>query len=185
MGKDDSTLSAELDLELAQEIRERVDSNSKFISQVVDNLITEYTKDLDSMMEFILEIVRDEKNPASDAELNNIVLELPAILYYASEGVEKLGIKEDVARAIRKEIYNSAHKEAGGTIADKQAEAEIASQQEYIVQVAYERAYKIIRAKIDAGYELLSSVKKVISSRITGMELSNIDPSRLRRNTTR
>lgn len=185
MGKDDVTLSAELDLELAQEIKERVDSNSAFISQVVDNLVIDYTKDLDSIMEFVLDLVKDEQNPPSDAELNNIVLELPAILYYASEGVEKLGIKEDVARAIRKEIYNSAHKEAYGTIADKQAEAEISSQQEYIVQVAYERSYRIIKAKIDAGYELLSSVKKVISGRITGMELSNIDPSRLRRNITK
>ena len=37
----------------------------------------------------------------------------------------------------------------------------------------YSRAYKKVKLRMDAGYEMLNSLKKVMNKRITEMELSN------------
>ena len=79
------------------------------------------------------------------------------------------------------ELYNNIHQRTKGTIADKQAASEAATLEEEIVFRAYQRAYKRIRQKLEAAYELLSSIKKVISRRMGEQELSNVDVGRTRK----
>ena len=49
---------------------------------------------------------------------------------------------------------------------------------ENVVSIVYNRTYKLIKLKTESAYELLSSVKKIITQRITEMELSRIDPNK-------
>ena len=61
-----------------------------------------------------------------------------------------------------------------GTVADKDSLAELASQEEFIVSAAYNRAYKIMKSKVENAQELLASVKKVLSRRIQEAELTRM-----------
>ena len=48
------------------------------------------------------------------------------------------------------------------------------SQQEQIVSICFSRAYRKMKAKVDAAQELLSSCKKVLSHRMIEMELTHM-----------
>lgn len=102
-------------------------------------------------------------------------MNLSVYIYYASGMQEQLGIKDDIAKAVYKEMYHSARDSIDkGTVADKDSLAELASQQEYLTSVCYKRAYSIVKAKVSAAQEILSSVKKIISRRMSEQELTRI-----------
>lgn len=89
--------------------------------------------------------------------------------------LENIGIKADLSDAARKEVYNKAYlnnqvkdveKKNKTTVAECQAVAEEASKYETIVNSIYERAYKIIKYKIDAANKLIDVIRKVITKRM-------------------
>lgn len=103
----------------------------------------------------------DRIRQMSDKDLANI-------LYFTGSVQEDLGIKEDTCKAIRQKVYSKAREQATGKIvADKTAQAET------MTLAIYSRAYKKVKLRMDAGYEMLNSLKKVMNKRITEMELSN------------
>jgi hypothetical protein len=61
-----------------------------------------------------------------------------------------------------------------GTIADKDSIAELQAQQEQITSVCYNRAYRIMKSKIEAAQELLASCKKVLTRRCQELELTHL-----------
>lgn len=82
---------------------------------------------------------------------------------------------------MKQEKYNSIYNELQkGTISDKTSRAELAVQSEEITRIIYDRSYKIVKAKLEAAYELLSSIKKVISRRMNESSLANIDEGRFK-----
>lgn len=158
-----------------ENIRRRVEADSKSIDEIVDSIIQPYCEELDKYVDFIKSILKDEANPPTAQELDDFCINLSTYLYYAGGMQERLGIKDDIARAIYKEMYHSYRDSIEkGTVSDKDSLAELASQQEALVSMAYKRAYGIMKMKVAAGQELLSSVKKVISRRITELELTKI-----------
>ena len=106
-------------------------------------------------------------------------MNLPVLLYFCGEAQENLGIKTDVSKAIKQEKYNEIFKQVQGTIADKTSKSELATRSEIITNIIYDRAYKIVKEKIAAAYELLSSIKKVISRRISEYDITKMsNPTR-------
>lgn len=158
-----------------KEIQKKVDSNSKQLQDIVDAIVTPYTKELDEYVDFIKGIVTDYKNPPTNVELDDFIMGLSVRIYSACGMQEQLGIKDDIAKAIYKEMYHSARDSIEkGTVADKDSLAELASQEELITSMLYKRAYSIVKAKVAAAQELLSSIKKIISRRISEQELTRI-----------
>ena len=172
-------LSHEIESKKILELQNRIDDNSKLLDEIVNKLVLEYCKPLDDYVAFIKSILDDTSNPPTDLELDDFILNLPVLLYFTGEALESLGIREDIAKAIRQELYNQAFDNATGTIADKTAEAELAVQNEQITQIAYQRAYRKVKLRMEAGYEILQSVKKVIGRREKAYELTKIDPARI------
>lgn len=166
-------LSEHIDKPSVDKILNRVDDNSKLVDELVNKVVTEYCKPLDTLMNNIKLIVENESNPPTDLELDSMTLKLPACLYFVGEAQEALGIREDVAKAVKMDVYNQVRDKVAGTVADKDSKAELASQQEYIVHCVYSRAYKKVKLRMEAGYEMLNSVKKVINRRMMEMQLSN------------
>lgn len=181
MGKhlNNSALSNEIDIAKVNEIQRRINDNSIFIDSVVSKLVANYCKQLDEYVKLIKEILDDKDNPPTDEELDDFTLNLPTLLYFTGEAQESLGIKEDIAKAIKQELYNNTYNGEKGTIADKTAKAELATQNEYIVHVAYHRAYLKIKLRMDLANELLQSVKKVISRRMVEYETTRVDSGRI------
>lgn len=162
-------------------LQERIDKNSKLINDLANKLVNDYCKPLNEYIEFIQGILKDNEKPPTALELDDFVMNLPVLLYFAGEAQENLGIKTDIAKAVKQEKYNEIYKELQkGTINDKVSQAELASQSEAITHIIYDRSYKIVKEKIEAAYELLSSVKKVISRRIQETSLTGITEERFK-----
>lgn len=158
-----------------ENICNKVDLNSAQIEEIVNGIIEPYCKDLDKYVDFIKGILADGEHPATAQELDDFCMNLSVYIYYASGMQEQLGIKDDIAKAVYKEMYHSARDSVDkGTVADKDSLAELASQQEYLTSVCYKRAYSIVKAKVSAAQEILSSVKKIISRRMSEQELTRI-----------
>jgi hypothetical protein len=158
-----------------ENICNKVDLNSAQIEEIVNGIIEPYCKDLDKYVDFIKGILADGEHPATAQELDDFCMNLSVYIYYASGMQEQLGIKDDIAKAVYKEMYHSARDSIDkGTVADKDSLAELASQQEYLTSVCYKRAYSIVKAKVSAAQEILSSVKKIISRRMSEQELTRI-----------
>lgn len=165
----------ELDKTKVKAVQDKVDLDTKQLEDVVNGIVTPYTERLDNYVDFIAGILKDGENPPTAQELDDFCMNLSVYLYYASAMQEQLGIKNDISNAIYKEMYNNARQvQDKGTVDDKNSLAELASQTEYLTSVCYKRAFGICKAKVGAGQELLSSIKKIISRRMSEVELTHI-----------
>lgn len=167
--------------DVIHEIMDRVEDNSAKVEKLVDDLVDKYCHQLDELVSAFKEVLHDKDNPITEEELDEICLKLPSYLYFIGEAQERFGIKEDIAKSVKMELYNQVHQRTRGTIADKQAASEAATLEEDIVFKAYQRSYKRIKQKLEAAYELLASIKKVISRRETEMQLSGMKLESFRR----
>lgn len=158
-----------------QEIRKKVDTHSETIDKIVSDIISPYCRDLDRYIEFIKGCLLDGQNPPTDVELEDFCLNLSTYIYFAGGMCEQMGIRDDIARAVYKEMYHSARaSQDKGTVADKDSLAELSSQQELLTSICFNRAFKTMKAKVDSAQELLSSCKKVLTRRITQMQLTQM-----------
>lgn len=167
--------------ELIHNIIGRVEDNSAKVEKIVDELIQPYCDKLDILIGKFRDCLMDKQNPVTEWELDDVCLKLPSYLYFMGEAQEKFGIKEDISKSVKMELYNQIHQRTRGTIADKQAASEAGTIEEDIVYKAYQRAYKRIKQKLEAAYELLASIKKVMSRRMGEQELANVDSGRFRK----
>lgn len=157
----------------AESIMQKVNNISDTIKEISDELVIRYCDDLDNMMLSIRQLLNPHNN-ITDVELEYYIMNLANTLYFTGSAQEDLGIKEDTCKAIRQEVYSKAREQATGkTVADKTAQAELIAQAETMTLAIYSRAYKKVKLRMDAGYEMLNSLKKVMNKRITEMELSN------------
>lgn len=165
---------SDVDNDSLKEISDGVEENAKVIDDIVRKIIEPYCKDLDRYVEFIKDVLKDGENPPTDRELDDFCLNLSTDIYFAGGMCEQLGIRDDISKAVYKEVYNNARDKQSGTVADKNSQAELEAQYEAINSICYSRAYKIMKAKVENAQELLSSCKKVLSRRMSEMELTRI-----------
>ena len=159
-------------------IQKTIEADSEVIDKIVDDIIRPYCKDLDKYILFIKDCLKDGENPPTTDELDDFCLNLSTYIYFAGGMCEQLGIRDDIAKAVYKEMYHTKRSElSSGTVADKDSLAELASQAESVTSFTYARAYKTMKAKVENAQELLSSVKKVLSHRIQEQELTRIGGS--------
>ena len=169
------TMYDNLQIDRVKNIQLHVEDNSKIIDDIVLSIIKPYCKDLDKYVEFIKDCLSDGQTPPTDAELEDWCMNLSTYIYFAGGLCEQLGIRDDISKAVWKEMYHTKRSELErGTVADKDSKAELASQQEQITNICYNRAYKIMKSKVENAQELMSSCKKVLSRRLAEMELTKI-----------
>lgn len=155
--------------------RKRVEDNSDTLDKVVTDIVDPYCKDLDRYVQFIRDCLKDGEAPPTDEELDDFCLNLSTLIYFAGGMCEQLGIRNDMSKSVYKEAYNSCRSSlTDGTVADKDSIAELQALQEQITNTCYDRAYRIVKAKVENAQELLGSVKKVISRRTAEIELGRM-----------
>ena len=138
MGKIDLSL---MDKTHITSIQGKVETYSQSVMQIVNDVITPYCKDLDKYVAFIKECLKDGERPPTNDELDDFCMNLSTLIYFAGGMCEQLGIKDDISRMVYKDVYHTARAgQADGTIADKDSLAELASQQEQITNMCYNRA---------------------------------------------
>ena len=158
---------------LSHELLDKIEENSAELDKTIDEIIERYSGELDDYMQFIIGILRNDEQPPTDAELDDFALRLSSLIYFTSVGAEQMGIRDDLSSSAYKEAYNVARSmQKSGTVADKNAQAELDAMTEKVVSIVYSKAYRILKAKVDSAQEVLSSVKKVMSRRMSEAELS-------------
>lgn len=136
---------------------------SNKVNGMVSAIIGDYVEDLDSYLEEIRDKV--EKGELSDVELEKITIRLPTYIYFANERLEHLGVESDVAGSMKSEAYDTKILDAEGTIPEKESQANLATIEEDIIEKAYKRAYKKLKAKIEKAENVYTGVKKVVDKR--------------------
>jgi hypothetical protein len=163
------------ELQKLSNTKHKVEEDSAQLQAIVDDIVRPYTEDLDKYIDFVRSVLKDGENPPTAQELDDFCMNISVYIYYASGMQEQLGIKDDISKAVYREMYNTVRdSQTSGTVADKDTIAELSSQTEYLTSVLYKRAYSIVKAKVAAAQEILSSVKKVISRRIQEAEITRI-----------
>jgi hypothetical protein len=156
-------------------ILDKVDSNGEYMDAGVDKIVAKYCKQLDDLMLTIQDSLGTVSDPISETELDQAIMKLPMAMYFVCQAQEALGIREDVSKAKKTEVYNKAISETVGTIRDKESVAELKSQEEQIVNAIYSRAYRKVKQRMECASELLASLKKVATRRCIEMQLSGMD----------
>lgn len=165
----------EFDKVTVNKIRKQVEQDSELILEVVNEIIEPYCKDLDNYVLFIRGCLKDGENPPTNDELDDFCMNLSTLIYFAGGMCEQLGIKDDISKAVYREVYNSSRSsQSTGTVADKDAQAELDARQEQLTNVCFNRSYRIMKSKIDNAQELLGSCKKVLSRRMAELELTRM-----------
>lgn len=150
----------------------KIEANGDIIDNMVNETITKYTLQLDEYMGFVKQLLEDTTRPPTTEELDDIIMNLPVLLYFTAAGQETVGVKEDVAKAFRRELYNKQYGEASGTVGDKTAYAELETRSEELVEIAYKRAYRKIKLRLELANETLQSVKKVLTRRMEDIDIA-------------
>jgi hypothetical protein len=156
--------------------KERVEGKSLPLEQAVHNIVDLHTKELQIVIHKIRDLLKDETDELTDTEIDDIMLQLPILLFDITDNQELVGMQSDLATQIYKESYNEAYKLARGTIADKQSVAELNAIASKLDSLIYERAYKIIKQKISMAIETLNAVKKVQTSRQQRWDIDRYRP---------
>jgi len=154
------------------------EENAVYYTNISDKLVTAYSSDLDEIMNRIkADCIEVEP---SDKMLENYTMELSNALYFIGQKLETIGIKEDLSKMAAKEVYNEAylnHMDAGDakkkpTVAELTALSEADAKYQTVINSIYARVYRQIKFKVDAAYEMLSSIRKIISKRMQDNQLS-------------
>lgn len=166
--------------EKLEEIFKSTDSNVEYFEGIVRNTVEVYSKPLDEIMKNIYsEIISVSVPPLNTLE--KYFLELSNCLYFMGDKLESLGTYDVLSKEAFKEVYNKEYLELSSpvdskkkpTVAELTATAENNAQYENIVNNIYNKAYKILKNKIDSASTMLSSINKIISKRLTEMQLNS------------
>lgn len=136
------------------------------------------TKHLDEAMQQAYPKIKNIFNEDVSTEwLQGTLLTLSTLLFFISSKAEDANIRSDVARATAKDAYECsylnacAEKDEKGKSLRPVEENKVVANQEakeaWVVSMIYERAAKMIARKIDAGNEMVSTLRKVITMRIS------------------
>lgn len=160
---------------LMQEKFNAVQNNSELVAELSEKVVVKYTEDLDNIMKKLNAILIGETPPTTD-ELERYLLLLTNTLYFVGEQAEHVGVFDDVGKATFKDAYNKAYLESISmpgkdgkkpTVAEITATAETQVLEDSIVSNIYTRAYKLFKFKVDAAYEMVKSISKIISKRMS------------------
>lgn len=152
-------------------LNEEIQKNSKLIEDIVYDISRQYTKPLDDIM-VICKQIFTSGDKITDEELEDLLTQLPSVLYFVNEGQEFVGLKEDVAKITKTNNYNIIRAKATGTVADKNTTAELSVMNEEINRIIYQRSYKMIKSKVEMGQEMINSLKRVCDARKNDYEIS-------------
>lgn len=143
----------------------RIASKSDPLERAVQHIVNLHTSEIQSVVHKIKDLLKDDTDQLTDAEIEDIMLQLPMLLFDVTDDQEYVGLQYDLAEQIHQEAYNEAYRYAEGTIQDKKSLSELQVQVQKMDSLIFERAYKIIKQKLAMAVEILNAVKKIQGSR--------------------
>lgn len=179
-----ATFLNDIDVDKVNELMEETQSNVRYFEDITNKVVNSYCSGLDNLMEDIYNDIISKDQPPLNT-LEKYFLQLSNSLYYMGDKLERLGIYDAMSKNAYKEVYNKSYlnqTDVGDTkkkptVAELTAQAENDAQYENIVSDVYAKAYKIVKNKVDAATTMLNSISKIISKRMTEMQLNSVTPT--------
>ena len=164
------------------------EQNVKYFKDTCDKVVKSYSESLDNlMMDLYAECVKNP-NPPIDT-LERYYLELSNMIYFMIEKLEQLGVYADMSSSASKEVYSKSYLDLSmdkddkgkskATVAELQAKASIDSQYETVVSSIYDRAYKIVKGKVSSAQDMMNTLRRVLSTRTSEMQLTIVGPNKV------
>ena len=156
---------------LIQEVKEESSIAVKFSN----DLLAEYSKDLDSAIRE-LEVIMDSIGESSiedipDTQIEYYCVKIPALMYRAGVKLEELGMMADISSSQKRQEYNEAMLKVSGTVQEKKARVEQLIEDKALVEVIYKRTYNSLKGKLDMAEKMYSGLKKALTKRISENDL--------------
>ena len=169
-----------VDKEHLEGLLNATETNVAYFNDMAIKTAEKYTSSLDSIMTDLYAAVTTDSD-VETTTLERYYLELTNLLYFMAQQVEQLNIYADMAKAQAKEVYNKSYlancavKDEKGksvrTVAENTAMAEEDTKYEATLESIYHSAYAIAKNKVQAGYEMVNTLRKILTVRGLEMEL--------------
>lgn len=179
-----TTFLNNIDIDKVNELMGETQTNVEYFEKITEKVVLSYSGSLDKLMKDIYnDVLMKDQAPLNTLE--KYFLELSNCLYYMGDKLEHLGVYDVMSKNAYKEVYNKKYlgltdigeSKKKPTVAELTAMAESEAQYEGIVNDVYAKAYKIVKNKVDAATTMLNSISKIISKRMTEMQLNSVTPS--------
>lgn len=162
--------------EILSKLIKEVQEESSPVVMLSNQLIEDYSKDLDSAISE-LDIIMDSIGENSiedipDSQIEYYCVKIPALMYYAGQRVEELGMQADLASNNKKNAQNEAMLKVSGTVPEKKARVEQLTEDKALVEAIYRRAYNTLKVKLEMAEKIYSGLKKALSKRIAEVDLN-------------
>ena len=161
--------------EILSKLIKEVQEESSPVVKLSNQLIEDYSKDLDSAISE-LDIIMDSIGENSiedipDSQIEYYCVKIPALMYYAGQRVEELGMQADLASNNKKNAQNEVMLKVSGTVPEKKAQVEQLTEDKALVEAIYRRAYNTLKVKLEMAEKIYSGLKKALSKRIAEVDL--------------
>ena len=162
--------------EILSKLIKEVQEESSPVVKLSNQLIEDYSKDLDSAiseLDMIMESIGENSiEDIPDAQIEYYCVKIPALMYYAGQRVEELGMQADLASNSKKNAQNEAMLKVSGTVPEKKARVEQLTEDKALVEAIYRRAYNTLKVKLEMAEKIYSGLKKALSKRIAEVDLN-------------
>ena len=185
---DNVTYLNNVDTDKVETLLKETRDNVQYFNASVDRLVSEYCIELDRIMSEIKLKMATNLSDVTDFELERYYMSLTGIIYSMCENQEQMGVFADMSKASQKEVFNRAYldsqvkdsdKKGKITVAELTAIGEEASKYETVVSNIYQHAYQMIKTKIDCAKLMAQAIHKIISRRMSEMQLSAYSPKEI------
>lgn len=162
--------------DVLKKLIKEVQEESSPVVTLSNELIADFSKDLDSAISE-LDIIMDSIGENSiedipDSQIEYYCVKIPALMYYAGQRVEELGMQADLASNSKKNAQNEAMLKVSGTVPEKKARVEQLTEDKILVEAIYRRAYNTLKVKLEMAEKIYSGLKKALSKRIAEVDLN-------------
>jgi len=154
-----------MDPDKLQEGMQGIEARSYTLKVAQQRLVQSFTADLDRFIDEMRGALRQGAR-MTDGELEALVLNIPAHVYFVSEGLEKLALDAEVAVARRKEQQYAIFTDQSGGVEARRQAADVGTLSEQFVAAVYDHAYKEMKMKLDIAQTLGTAAKKLLSKRM-------------------
>ena len=170
------TLSPEeIEQSLVTDRLNSINTNQRALTRHINSIVKECCGSLDNLMNTIRETISNPNVTLTNEQLDYFILNLPALMYYAYEKQELVGMREDIAKQEKLQRYNDSYSSYEGTAIERKQLAESDIVYDVLVISIYSRARKQIQNKLDLATEMLQSLKKVATRRISENDFNNLN----------
>lgn len=167
--------------EVLSKLIKEVQEESTPVVKLSNQLIEDYSKDLDSAiseLDMIMESIGENSIEDIPGQIEYYCVKIPALMYYAGQRVEELGMQADLASNAKKTAQNEAMLKVTGTVQEKKARVEQITEDKALVEAIYRRAYNSLKVKLEMAEKIYSGLKKALSKRIAEVDLDRFSKDR-------